>query len=245
MYKQNKFYLLLIPLVSLITLVLIFFITNGSKRETISLNNRIKVGVFDGRSTDSFTVPIIKKSYAKSDSENSTHSNIVWGILLKGLSSDKIECFEYSIVDKNGSIDKSLFKKALLQAEKDKVEIINFSGGFYDEDDEIEALIIKQQKRGLVFVAAAGNDPMGIVDFPARMDQVIAVGSKEMNKVSSFSPQKGIDVYGKGGKVSYKNQEYQGTSFAAPEVTNKIIKESIKSKKDVNQASETIKSRGD
>lgn len=102
-------------------------------------------------------------------------------------------------------------------------DIINMSLGSPTEPPhELHQIIKEAHNRGIIIVAAAGNDG-GSVNYPARYDEVIAVAalSKDgsMARFSSHGPQidavaPGVDIYS-----TYLNNQYallNGTSQAAP-----------------------------
>ena len=189
--------------------------------------HEIRVGVIDGVSTDPFNLVIKRRTYTQSAPEFTTHANLIWSLVSQGISPSKIRGFEYSVINQKGEVHPQLFLKALEKAEQDQVEIINFSGGFYLENEKIQKKIEEMTRHHIIFVAAGGNHPQGVADFPARMPQVIAVGSKNETGPSPFSSTKKINLYAKGEKIRYKNKFYEGTSFATPKVTNQIIAYSL------------------
>ncbi len=116
--------------------------------------------------------------------------------------------------------------KALDWMKNFNVKLVNmsFSG---PRDELVAAAIEKLSKKGLVFVAAAGNDgPMAAPSYPAAYPQVIAVTAvtKDLRNyryanrgdhIDVAAP--GVDIWTAmpGGRAGYQS----GTSFAAPHVT--------------------------
>ena len=207
--------------------------------------NQVRVGIIDGYSTDNYRFKITKMNYAKNVTPFSDHANVIWSIISKDIDINTINGFEYNVIEEDGSIDRRKLLQALNKAQKDKVAIINFSGGFYLEDKNIKEKIIELTEKGVVFVAAAGNNPKGMADFPARLDNVISVGSKNNQKISDFSSTEKVDIYAKGEEVTYKGKYFEGTSFAAPEITNRIIVYSINNHVSLSKAKEVILKEGD
>lgn len=203
-------------------------------------SSKIRVGVIDGYSTDESKFKLSKRTYAHSSTSYEEHANVVWSVLSKHIDNKNLDCFEYNVIEENGNIERNNLLKALNKAESDQVNIINFSGGFYVEDQEIKEKINNLIKKGVVFVAAAGNNSQGMADFPARMNNVISVGSKNDKKISEFSSIKHVDIYEQGEAVMYKGKKFEGTSFAAPKVTNKIISYSINNQVSLLKAKETV-----
>lgn len=192
--------------------------------------SKLRVAVIDGASSSRFSFNIKKTIYEKGDSETTKHSNIVWNLLIRDLDASKIDFFEYSVMKNDGQITTDTIIKALKQAQKDNIDVINFSGGFYLENEEIRKQVHTLLEKGVVIVAAGGNNYQGVADFPARMSGVISVGSKKGKKISSFSAIDKIDIYENGEEILYDGKTYSGTSFATPKVANRIIKLYFKTK---------------
>jgi len=187
-------------------------------------NSKLRVAVIDGASSNNFSFYIRKTSYEKRNKQAAVHSNIIWSVLSNNIDTSKIDFFEYSVIGTDGQIDITTFTKALKQAEKDNIDIINFSGGFYLEDEQAKEQIQILLRKGVIIVAAGGNNYQGIADFPARIPGVISVGSKKGSNISSFSAIDKIDIFENGEEILYNNKKYSGTSFATPKVTNQILK---------------------
>lgn len=225
----------------MVTLILILvFAHYGSINQRREGKRIIKVGIIDGVSNNHFKFKIKKRSYISNTQEVDNHANVVWSVLTDGLKDKNIQCFEYSVINSDGVIDKRNLIKALDKAKSDHLNIINFSGGFYMDDFEIEQKVNGLVKSGVIFIAAAGNTPQEIADFPARMNNVISVGSKNSKGISSFSPIKKVDIFGKGEGVRYHGKVYNGTSFAAPYIANKIIAYSLNQDVSISEAKKEI-----
>lgn len=84
------------------------------------------------------------------------------------------------------------------------VRVINLSLGGSVRTQALETAINKAVDAGITVVASAGNDNIGIVDYPAAFDNVIAVGSVDGRKVkapySSFGT--ALDLMAPGGDLS-------------------------------------------
>lgn len=109
-----------------------------------------------------------------------------------------------------------------------QVDVINMSFSTNESNNGFLRAISGVHRRGIVMVAAAGNDGGG-VNFPARFPEVIAVSAIDRNdqiaSFSSFGPEinfcaPGVDITStwQGSGYSVKS----GTSFAAPHVTGTI-----------------------
>lgn len=115
--------------------------------------------------------------------------------------------------------------KALNWSIKNNMDIVNMSFGLYDDDPTLKAAIKKVSKKGILMVAASGNDKREIA-FPAAYDEVIAVSSiDEEKKISDFTnrgPQNELVAPGNSIYSTYLFDNYtylSGTSMATPHVT--------------------------
>ena len=83
------------------------------------------------------------------------------------------------------------------------VRVINLSLGGPSRTQALEAAVNRAVEAGITVVASAGNDNIGIVDYPAAFDNVIAVGSVDGRKVkapySSFGT--ALDLMAPGGDL--------------------------------------------
>lgn len=126
----------------------------------------------------------------------------------------------------NASTDTLRLLSALAWLEKRDVDIVNmsFSG---PQDPAVARVIERMSKRGIVFVAAAGNQgPIAPPSYPAAYPQVIAVTAVNRNGDNYPKANRGphIDVSAPGVDILTALPRAQqglrtGTSFAAPFVT--------------------------
>ncbi len=105
------------------------------------------------------------------------------------------------------------------------IKIVNLSITLANPDDDVESLITELLKKGVVVVAASGNDGEKKISFPASVPGVIAVSSlNQQDAVSSFSnysPKVFISAPGEEMEVSYPNGYtfMSGTSMASAVVS--------------------------
>lgn len=111
----------------------------------------------------------------------------------------------------------------LLKAEEMWAKIINISRGTHEEVPLLEKVIKKLAKKGVILVAAAGNQNSDKPFYPAAYKEVIAVGAydQDWNKASFSNYGKRIDVRAPWTSITTTNIANQyttidGTSEASP-----------------------------
>lgn len=148
------------------------------------------------------------------------------------------------VLDQSGSGSYSNVANAIRWAADNGAQVINLSLGGSSPATYLEDALAYAHEKGVVIVAAAGNDGTGYLSYPAAYDQyVVAVGATRFDKTkASYSNYGyGLDVMAPGGDTSidqngdgygdgilqqtfsgaYSNFSYyfyQGTSMATPHV---------------------------
>lgn len=137
------------------------------------------------------------------------------------------------VLDKDGYGTSESIARGILWAVDNDTDIINMSLGTGYEDPLIKSAIDFAYSKGILIIAAAGNDFGGSVSFPASYDKVIAVSAlNESNGLADFSNYgKEIDLAAPGVNIlstlpnhtnstGLKNYGIMsGTSMAAPFIT--------------------------
>ena len=120
------------------------------------------------------------------------HGTQVTGIIaadgqLKGIA-PKVEIFSYRVSSDGESVPSDLIIKAINQAVKDEVDIINISLGVNMTHNKIDDAVNSAVKQGIVVVAAAGNSgpDKSTIGSPARNPNAITVGATYNNRDSSM-----------------------------------------------------------
>jgi subtilisin family serine protease len=110
-----------------------------------------------------------------------------------------------------------------------KADIISMSLGSQYPDEFIHNAIKEAVKAGVFVIAAAGNDGLNHVDFPAAHEEVVAVGSIDRRRVISSFSSRGpeVDVVAPGDQIlsTYPTKTYarlSGTSMATPFVAGVV-----------------------
>lgn len=81
------------------------------------------------------------------------------------------------VLSADGTGDTYTLAKAIVDAVDQGADIINMSVGSYGDSDILRDAVAYATSKGVVLVAAAGNDALDQVCYPARYDGVIAVGA--------------------------------------------------------------------
>lgn len=152
---------------------------------------------------------------------------------------------QVSVFSKNNTtgVAADKFAKALLYAIKSKAQIVNMSLGWrFDQDSTLMREMIKlAHSKGILIVVAAGNDSHKSESYPCSYDEVICVGSHDINGIiSSFSNfGSHIDLLAPGSNILStwptnlrarkftidEDYEYQsGTSQATPHVAGVLAR---------------------
>lgn len=143
--------------------------------------------------------------------------------------------------------------KALLYAISVGAQYINYSGGGVGEIPEETRIVKLALNRGIVFVAAAGNEKKNFKDqkyFPALSDsRVIVVGALDKKgNIASFSNfGQQVDVWEEGVDVVAGGVKLSGTSQATAVATGKIVKNTLDNiRRDmIERIRNTANTRGD
>lgn len=146
-----------------------------------------------------------------------------------------ISLYAVKVLDRNGSGWLSDLIEGLDWCINNNIQVINMSLGASSDNQSFHDAIIRAYEAGIVEVAAAGNNGAtnGLVDYPARYPETIAVsavgkntnGSLYFASFSSSGPQVDLAAPGVNVNSTYNNGYYKslsGTSMAAPHVSGVV-----------------------
>lgn len=170
-------------------------------------------------------------------SDNHGHGTHVAGIILQKAKSARVKFMILKYYDPDKSGDENLLNtvKAIRYATKMKADIINYSGGGDTRSPLEEAAIRDAQKKGILFVAAAGNegrntDRIGYYPAGYRLSNIISVAAMDARKrllaTSNYGSQS-VDIVAPGNHIlsSLPGGRYgymTGTSQATAWVTGLV-----------------------
>jgi len=198
---------------------------------------------------------IIRKSFVKNEGveDSEGHGTHVTGIIGAQKFGVAPECkiYSFKVLGKNGKGNLSWLKAALEECIKLEVDVVNMSLGWLKYDSKsIYSLIKMGYSKGIIYVAAAGNDGEKGVNYPACWKEVIAVAACNINnKIARFSSRgKAVEISAPGVKITstYLNNMYatlSGTSMAAPFVTGVITLMLAKKRRSPKEIRELIQKK--
>lgn len=240
--KKAKLYIILI-----ITLLITGFVTACTERQAgkaATADKKIRVAVVDTGFSDK-SIPdgsiaggknYIVESMGKDDTYG--HGTAVASIILENVPDAELVALVSSVYDhgKLTQVDADTFAMIIMDAvDVYECDVINVSAGFAADVETVRQAVDYAKEKGVVIVAAAGNDYQDNPDakyYPAAYESVIAVGSMNENKtsISDFS-QRGewVDIYECRENITVKTLSgneriVSGTSYSAAIVTARVCK---------------------
>lgn len=240
--KKAKLYIILI-----ITLLITGFVTACTERQTgkaATADKKIRVAVVDTGFSDK-SIPdgsiaggknYIVESMGTDDTYG--HGTAVASIILENVPDAELVALVSSVYEhgKLTQVDADTFARIIMDAvDVYECDVINVSAGFAADVETVRQAVDYAKEKGVVIVAAAGNDYQDNPDakyYPAAYESVIAVGSMNENKtsISDFS-QRGewVDIYECGENITVKTLSgneriVSGTSYSAAIVTARVCK---------------------
>ena len=126
--------------------------------------------------------------------------------------------------DTTGTIITTKVAEGIIWAADNGAKVINLSLGSMSDSDTRRNAIDYAYKKGCAIFAASGNDGVNGVYYPARYDNVMAVGSTNngVSRMLSSNYGAGLDVVGVGSRLTTTSSSggyvsISGTSFATPQ----------------------------
>ena len=234
---------------------------NAKYGDNMNVANKVKVAILDSGIEYSDRLNIVsRKSFLPGDiagnevfEDITGHGTSVAGVLaakkvigstLKGMNTN-VDIYSAKILDEENKAPISRVIAGIYWAIENDVDIISISFGTKEYSKALELAVKDATDKGILIVAAAGNDNTTVVEYPAAFDEVLAVGGVDSkgNASSQSSIGKEIDVYAPGEKVvslgSFDGEVVvTGTSIAVPHVVGVA---SVLWQKDKTKSAEFIK----
>ena len=198
----------------------------------------IDSGMFTGHEDIDYTHILKGKSYIEGSStyDGYSHGTMVTGIILASQNNSKgvagcapgAYVMPMKVFNSSGKSDGEGIFKAISDSIDAGADVINMSLGTKNYSYTFRTLCEKADSKGIILVAAAGNNGNSTIEYPAAFDCVIGVGSVGPSGTrSSFSETgKSVDVAAPGenlyGVYNSDKTPYaicNGTSFACPQVS--------------------------
>ena len=139
------------------------------------------------------------------------------------------ELFVVRVLDNEGLGNSYDVAQGIVQAVDHGVQIINMSLGVYQDSPLLRQAVKYADDRGVIMVAAAGNDGYNRIPYPAAYSEVLAVTAVDANRQHALFPNQSeeIDFAAPGvGILTAKEDKgttlFSGTSAAAPFVSGTL-----------------------
>lgn len=152
-------------------------------------------------------------------------SNIVKGI------SPAADLLDIRALNSDGSGDAFTVAEAIYTAVNNGAQVINLSLGSSSDNAALRDAVLYAQRKGVILVAAVGNEGAGQVSYPANYPGVIGVSSNDANEgyltFSNRGPQ--VDLAAPGIELTAAGVEndtvlFTGTSASAPLVAGTVAR---------------------
>ena len=140
-----------------------------------------------------------------------------------------VELLVVRVLDNEGLGNSYNVAQGIVQAVDHGVQIINMSLGVYQDSPLLRQAVKYADDRGVIMVAAAGNDGYNRIPYPAAYSEVLAVTAVDANRQHALFPNQSeeIDFAAPGvGILTAKEDKgttlFSGTSAAAPFVSGTL-----------------------
>ncbi len=186
--------------------------------------------VATGLSASAVKVAVIDSTYAG-------HGPTICNIIKQQAPGAEVE---FIPISNSPQINALVAAQAIYKAVNEGADVINLSFGAPYYSQALADAINYAISRGVVVVAAAGNDGGATPNFPAALPGVISVGALDSTGNVAFYSNRGADIYAPG--TAYNGM--RGTSFAAPYIAGQIAQRMIEGNLSATQAAEAVVGSG-
>ncbi|WP_370013925.1 S8 family serine peptidase [Peribacillus sp. B2I2] len=149
-----------------------------------------------------------------------------------------IKIYDVKVIDDQGGGEVSHVIEGIKWSMDKKVDLINISFGFKQDVPELRKVVDEAIESGIIIIASAGNNYGLNLDFPARYENVISVGSinkklesssfNSIGEIDIFAPGEGILVFQNDNKAVLEDGSSLATAYVwynlemAPENINAV-----------------------
>ena len=210
------------------------------KKSKVKKKDRVKIAILDsgidwGNDIDligSYSLVPGEEEMTPLFMDGSGHGSSVAGIIaakdngsgITGINPNA-DILSIRVLDNDDQAPVSRVVEGIYLAINEKVDIINMSFGTLQYSEALKEAIDQAEDAGIIVVAAAGNTGEQGVEYPAALENVIAVGAVDkMGQVTDESARGEVEIVAPGEKVKTTGLlgtelVASGTSLSAPHVT--------------------------
>jgi hypothetical protein len=194
-------------------------------------SGRIIVGLVDtavqplGNGLDSFLLkPISVAGESQTDANNPTHGTSMAETMLRSIAavtkgSSSVQILPVDVYGASGTTSTFDLANGIAQAVNNGANPINLSLGSEGDSPFLHSIIQDASSKNIVFIGAAGNQPVTTPFYPAAYPEVMAVTAVEQGQIASYANRGSFVSLGAPGTsvIYFNDQPYYvtGTSAAA------------------------------
>jgi thermitase len=223
-------------------------------------SGRLVVGLIDtavqktGGTVDDFLLSPLSVAGETTTPENTpTHGTSMWETILRGVqmtsgegNASAVRILPVDVYGENGATTTFEVAKGVYTAINNGAMIVNLSLGSEGDNVLLRRVIQSGHDQGVLFFAAAGNEPVTTPTYPAAYPEVVAVTAQDRTgNVASYANRGDfVDVSAPGSTfVSFKNNTWLvlGTSASTAYASGMAAAMAEKSKKPLSQVEATIR----
>lgn len=204
-------------IVSITVMILIIVIISLLKL----VDKPVKVAILDtGINSTSIESRVISKKFVKDSQKGNNHGSDIARIIE---SQNNTLIYDAKVLNNDGlgTVENTI--AGIDWAIKNKVNVINMSYGFTHDYQNLHKKIKEANNKGIIILAANGNDIFGQKEYPASYKETISIGvMKSENNKSIFNSNNNADLY-----IPLSNKperKVNNTSEATALATNRLIK---------------------
>lgn len=209
-----------------------------------NVGQKVKVAILDSGVNKSHPdlVGKIKEEYNAINIDEPTTDNLGHGTGIAGIIAandnnegilgiaPNAEIYSVKVLSDSGKGNVESLIKGIEWCISNHIDIINISFGVESNNSQLEQIVNTAIENNIIIVAAAGNNYLSKVEYPAKYKNVISIGAVDSElKRASFSSKGKVDFSAPGVDILSTNnlgsyELYSGTSFATAYITGTIAR---------------------